>query len=132
MTKIVKTALIVDTSIWIDYLKNNPDIFIIMQPMLEERLIYSAECIFGELLQGTRSLREKNIIIGYRDCVPKLDEKNIFIEAGIYSGDKRLIEKGIGLIDCIIICLAKKNNLRIWTLDKKLKDVLDQDLVFKP
>jgi predicted nucleic acid-binding protein len=123
-------GIIADTSIWIEFLKNNPDIFNVMQKLLEQRLIIGVEFIFGELLQGVKSKRERDIIYNYWDCLPRLNESGTWLEAGDYSNQNRLYEKGIGLIDCAILVLAIKNNLKIWTLDKKLRSVIKDNLKY--
>jgi rRNA-processing protein FCF1 len=123
------SKIIVDTSIWIDFLKNNRKIFSLMQKLLEKNRVLAVECIFGELLQGVKSKREKDIVIGYWKYLPKADGNNIWIDAGIYSSENKLLEKGIGLIDSVLIVLAVKNKLKIWTLDKKLKKILPSNLI---
>jgi len=66
--------IIVDTSIWIEFLKNSPIIFPRMQALLEDNNVIGVEFIFGELLQGAKTIREKNIINLYWQCLPKADE----------------------------------------------------------
>ena len=121
----IQRQVIADTSIWINFLKNDPDIFQEMQLLLEKNIIISAECIFGELLQGAKTKRERDIIKDYWHCLPKLEEKGIWIEAGVYSGENKLFDRGIGLIDSVIIIAAIRNDLLVWSLDKKLNKVLD-------
>ena len=116
--------IIVDTSIWIEFLKKNPKIFPSMQVLVEKQNAIALGCIFGELLQGAKSDRERKIIISYWDCLPKIQESQVWIDAGKYSGEEDLVSKGLGLIDSIIITAAIKNDLIIWTLDKKLKNII--------
>lgn len=125
------SKIIVDTSIWIDFLKNNRKTFSLMQKLLEKNLIIAVECIFGELLQGVKSKREKDIVTGYWKYLPKADGNDIWINAGIYSSENKLLEKGIGLIDSVLIVLAIRNKFRIWTLDRKLKKILSSDLTYQ-
>ena len=47
-----------------------------------------------------------------------------WIEAGIFSSENKLISKGIGLIDCVILLSARKYKAQIWTLDNKLNSIL--------
>ena len=122
--------IIADTSIWIEFLKNSKDIFPLMQKLLEKNCIVAAECIFGELLQGVKTNRERDIILGYWEHLPKTDESDVWIDAGIYSNENKLLGKGIGLIDSALIILAVKNKLRLWTLDKKLKKILQPDIAY--
>jgi len=124
------SKIIADTSIWIEFLKNNQDVFPLMQKLLEKNYIIAVECIFGELLQGVKTTRERDIIFGYWECLPKADESNVWIDAGNYSNKNKSLEKGVGLIDSALIVLAIKNNLKIWTLDKKLKKLLQPEIVY--
>lgn len=124
------SKIIADTGIWIEFLRNNPDIFAFMKELLEKSCIFGIECIFGELLQGVKSDRESKIILGYWEFLPKVDESCVWIEAGNYSNKNKLSEKGVGLIDCVLIVLSLKNNLKIWTLDKKLKGIVKPGLIY--
>jgi len=121
--------IIVDTSIWIDFLKqSNDEICNSMNRYLEENQIIGVSAVFGELLQGAKNEAEEKIIIQLWNSLPKVDESELFIEAGLLSFRERLFSKGIGLIDSSILAVAKKNNARIWTLDKKLADQSDKFL----
>jgi len=124
------SRIIADTSVWIEFLKNNQNVFPLMAELLERCCVIGVGCIFGELLQGVKTKRERDIILEYWKYLPKTDEHNIWIDAGIYSNENKLLEKGIGLIDSILIVLAIKNKLRLWTLDRKLKKVLRPDLTY--
>ncbi|MDP6625286.1 MAG: pilus assembly protein, partial [Nitrospinota bacterium] len=57
--------------------------------------------------------------------------KNVFLKAGIESGKNKWLSKGIGLIDSVIILSARETSSRIWTLDKKLKDILEKEEIFE-
>lgn len=88
------------------------------------------ECIFGELMQGARTKRERELILDYWKYIPKEDEHGIWIEAGRYSSENKLIDKGVGLIDSALICFGRKYDVRIWSLDKKLTRLLDENETF--
>jgi hypothetical protein len=68
-----------------------------------------------------------HFLIDYWYCLPKLEEKGIWIEAGVYFGENKLFDRGISLIDSAIIIAAIRNNLLAWSLDKKLNKVLDDN-----
>ena len=122
--------IVLDTSIWIEFLKKNPDIFPIIKSKLENQKVYGLEFIFGELLQGSKDIKEKNIIIEYWKNIPKINTDGIWIEAGILSSDNKLFAKGIGLIDCAIILSARRENAQVWSLDKKLNSLLKKEEKF--
>ena len=100
--------------------------------MLETNKILAVESIFAELLQGVRNKREKNIILSYWQHLPKIDGSGLFIEAGLFSNNNKLSDKGVGLIDSLIYIHALESNSMLWTLDKKLLKNISGDLIYKP
>jgi predicted nucleic acid-binding protein len=111
----------VDTPIWIDFFRR-------ADPVLEEKVIehlehqqiYGISVVFGELLQGVRDEHEEKMILEYWKNIPKVDERNLFIEAGRLSFKYKLFTKGVGLIDCFIVAAAKASQSEIWPHDKRL------------
>lgn len=122
--------MVVDTSVWIECLKGNAPYFLRFSTLIKERLVIGLECIFGELLQGTRNARERSLILDYWNHLPKIDEKRIWIDAGKFSAENKLCAKGVGLIDAVIILGARRACAKIWTQDKKLLAVLEKDETF--
>ena len=122
--------IILDTSIWIEHLKNNQEYFPKICKLLESGSILAVECIFGELLQGGKNKKEKETILKFWEHLPKERYENIIIEAGIYSSENKLLDHGVGLIDSIIIMHGIKSNSKIWTLDKKLLRILPEELKY--
>jgi len=124
--------ILVDTSVWVEFLKHHPFYSPILQTLLERQAVVAAECVFGELLQGVKNSREQTVIVEYWENLPKKDEQGLWVEAGILSADHQWYSKGVGLIDAFLICLARTHTLKIWTLDKKLASVVKQDEIFNP
>jgi predicted nucleic acid-binding protein len=122
--------ILADTSVWVEFLKTKKPVFPVLRELIERGNLIAMECIFGELLQGARTKREKNVIQDYWKYIPKRDENGIWIEAGSFSAENSLINKGIGLIDSAIICFARKHNTKVWSLDKKLISILKNDEIF--
>jgi len=123
--------IVIDTSVWIEFLKQNPLYASKVDELLENSEVLAIECIFGELLQGARNKREKRIITDYWRSLPKCSQENVWIEAGDYSSENKLFSKGIGLIDCAIIVSARKHQAKVWSLDKKLNNILEEDEKFE-
>ena len=122
--------IILDTSIWIEFFKVNPSCFETIQKLIEEQQVLAVDCIFGELLQGARNKREREIIKDYWENLPKAGVSGLWIEAGIYSSENKLISKGIGLIDAVIIKASQRNNALLWSLDTKLNSILPEESKF--
>lgn len=123
-------GVVFDTSVWIEFLKGNPEFFGTCQELLENDRVYGLELIFAELLQGAKGKREIEVILAYASLVPTLDEPFLIIEAGLMSQKNNFINDGVGLIDAVIVNAARKNELKLWTLDKKLRKVSGYDLLF--
>jgi len=119
--------IILDTSVWIEFLKGKGPYFTAVKTLLENRQILAMECVFGELLQGAKNKRERETIVLYWNNLPKINDEEIWIEAGEYSSAHRRISKGVGLIDCVIIVAARRENARIWSIDKKLNFLLKKE-----
>ncbi len=117
---------VVDTSVWIEYLRGNKEFSEPLIKLLNNRKVIALSAVFGELLQGARTKRENAIILGFWENLPHASENSLFIEAGNLSKEYSLISNGVGLIDCYILVFAMKYDFAVWTLDKMMQDAMDQ------
>lgn len=124
--------ILVDTSIWIPFFRAETDIVRLLKGELDRQEIVAAECVFGELLQGAKARRERQIIAAYWQNLPKRDENGLWIEAGRLSSQERLFAKGVGLIDAFLIAYARQHRTTIWSLDRKLLAVLNPRETYFP
>lgn len=123
--------IIIDTSVWVEFFKNNSLYYPSVREMLENQSVLTIDCIFAELLQGARNQNERDVILSYWNNVPVVDIENLYINAGIYSSENKLISRGIGLIDSVIIVSSNHYKAQVWTLDKKLKSALKKENVYQ-
>jgi predicted nucleic acid-binding protein len=121
--------IILDTSVWIEFLKGNNAYFSKISKLLENKDILAVEFIFGELLQGVKNKKENEIIKKYWTHLPKEKYGDITIEAGEYSSINKLLDKGVGLIDAVILMHGIKSSSKIWTLDKKFMKIITKEYV---
>ncbi|MCK8825701.1 PIN domain-containing protein [Fuchsiella alkaliacetigena] len=70
-----KTKIIVDTSIWIEYFKNSPEVVAVIEENLIENNIFVAGPIISELLQGVKSEKEYEKLLNCIDAIPFLEGK---------------------------------------------------------
>jgi predicted nucleic acid-binding protein len=111
--------IIVDTSVWIEFLRQSDDtISDLLSSYIENGEAVALSLVFGELLQGAKT--EEKQILEFWNSLPKMNETAVLIEAGKYSYKRKLINKGIGLIDSCLLVACKSNKMSLWTLDKKL------------
>jgi predicted nucleic acid-binding protein len=113
--------VILDTTVWIEYLKNNQEYYFLISPLLEQKEVMAVECIFRELLQGVKNKYEEEILLNYWKYLPKKKYDEIILEAGNYAHKKNLLDKGVGLLYAIILMHGIRSNSKIWTLDKKFQ-----------
>ena len=116
--------ILADTSIWIDFFRTETKVFVEFRSLLEKREVVSLDCIFGELLQAASHQRERKLILEYWDSIPKITITELWVKAGSFSSESKMISKGVGLIDCAIILAARSVGASIWTKDKKMNGVL--------
>jgi tRNA(fMet)-specific endonuclease VapC len=116
--------IIVDTSIWIEYFKNNSDYV----PFIEENLnlenIYMIGPIISELLHGVKDEKEHQLLLKSINAVPFL---NYIFEDWIKTGSIlfNLRKKGkiIPLTDVLISAISIRINASILTLDQHFKEI---------
>jgi len=76
--------------------------------------------VFGELLQGAKGPKEESDILTFWQSLPKHDEENLMIRAGLLSIRHKLWSKGVGLIDASILYVALEAGFEIWSIDENL------------
>lgn len=121
--------VILDTSVWVEFLKGRQPFFNKITTLLEENQVYALEAVFAELIQGALNKGEREVIYEYWRNLPNPEIENVLLRAGIESGKNKWVSKGIGLIDSVIILSARETLSKVWTLDKKLKSVLKKEEV---
>jgi predicted nucleic acid-binding protein len=124
--------VLVDTSIWIEFLKANPDYVKDMELLLESKQVITIEPVFAELLYGARNNKERDIILSYWKVLPRIKFiEGSFIESAGFANKQNYHNVGIGLLDSILSKATIDNKCPIWTLDKKLLQHLEQEYLYR-
>lgn len=118
--------VILDTSVWIEFLKARDPYYEPVKELIEKREVIALEVIFSELAQGCKNDRELKIIGEYWKNLTKYSEENLLFNAANLSYSKKFIDKGVGLIDSVIVYTALKNGYKVWTLDKKILSIIEK------
>ena len=122
--------IIVDTSVWIDFFRqSDQQLTDKLEPLIDNNEVIALSCVFGELLQGVKSESEERTILDFWNTLPKVDETNLFIDGGKISGKYKLSKRGVGLIDSCILAATLKNNLSLWTFDRRLNEAYSSVLL---
>lgn len=116
--------IIIDTSIWIEYFKNNSDYVSFIEENLNLENIYIMGPIISELLHGVKNEKEYKILSQSIGAIPYLD---CTFEDWIKTGNILfyLKKKGkiIPLTDALISVVALRIDASILTLDRHFKEI---------
>jgi predicted nucleic acid-binding protein len=117
-------TLIVDTTVWIEFFRGKLDYHQRLLPLIEAGQVLALQCVFGELLQGARTERERAVIERFWQALPEAEVPGLFLLAGRLASIERYAQKGVGVIDATIVASARRLKARVWSLDRKLNAVL--------
>jgi hypothetical protein len=115
----MKDRVLIDTSVWIDYLKSK-DTYLSdkVDALIKTETVFVPKIVIAELIQGAKSEKEIRVIDEFTGAFSIIDQgEETWRKAGILS--YRLKRKGetINLIDCYIAIIAKENGCKVFTLD---------------
>jgi len=124
--------ILIDTSIWIEFFKQNPVYAAEIETLLKNKMVLTIEPIFSELIYGARNDKENKRILSYWNLLPKITfTTGSFLSAADYANRHNYLNMGMGLIDAVIIKAAVDNNCKIWTLDAKIGKRVGKEYLFK-
>jgi len=106
--------VLVDTSIWVDHLRNGNRR---LEKLLLDAEVVCHSFVIGELACGNIMNRSEFMtLLQSLPTIPTID-----LEEYLYFIDQnRLYGFGIGLVDIHLLASAKLTDIPIWTADKKL------------
>jgi Predicted nucleic acid-binding protein, contains PIN domain len=126
MTSNSTNKILVDTSIWVEYFKENSEIVETIDYELNNCNVYITGQIISELLQGVKIVKEFNLLSDHIDAIPYLDcNTNDWKMAGQISFQLRRTGKTILSSDVVIAAIAIRNNALIFTQDEHFKNIPD-------
>jgi predicted nucleic acid-binding protein len=114
-------VILVDTSVWIDHLRN-PDVK--LQQLLQNDEVVSHPLVRLELALGSIATREKvltDLALLPQAPIGATDELFSLVEL------RSLYRRGIGITDLHLVCSALLDrSISIWTRDQRLGDIADE------
>lgn len=116
--------VLVDTSVWIEYLRKNKPIFDEINKLVENRQVAICKLIIAELLQGSKTDKEVGITKDLASIVQVLEEKpGDWIKAGELSFNLRRKGVTVGLADCYISIIASSYGALLFSLDEHFRTI---------
>ncbi len=113
--------ILVDTSVWIDFLRSGNEL---LRDLLEEGEVVTHPMVIGELHVGNISKRE--IFLSLLDNLPLIGEAT-HQEVIHFIEEHKIYAKGVGYFDTHILCSSLISQTPLLTLDKSL-DKLAKEL----
>lgn len=121
----MKTNVLVDTSIWIEYFNHrHSEGGAEIETLLKEGRVVLAGIVLTELLQGAKIKKDFDAILDSVVALPFLDATlTTWIEAGRISYSLRREGVTVPTTDLIIASLAIENNCFLFSLDSHFDQV---------
>lgn len=124
--------ILVDTSVWIEYFRQQSEYVQELRPLLAGRMVAAIEPVFAELIYGVRNKRERMIIEKYWNVLPRIPfSPGTMMDAAAFSNVKNYHSKGIGVIDAILVKAVTEGDHLLWTLDSRIIRNIDHNLLYK-
>ena len=121
--------IIVDTSVWIEYLKNSSPVAENLDQQLLAGNIFTLGPVVAELLHGARTEKDyrflKNSIDGLSYVETDIED---WIKAGSISFKLRRKGVTIPITDCLIAAVAIRQNASVMTYDRHFESIPDLKL----
>jgi predicted nucleic acid-binding protein len=111
--------ILVDTSIWIDYLRRGDRR---LAALLDEDRVATHPLVIGELALG--NLSNRDVVLANFQSLPHTYEAT-YDEVRSLVDARRLWGKGIGWIDAHLLASAMLSRCKLWSADKALQNVAE-------
>jgi predicted nucleic acid-binding protein len=125
--------ILVDTSVWIEYFKQNGEYADHLKDLLERKAVITMEPIFSELLYGVSNRQEYEVVLSFWLLLPKIEfTEGSLIEAASMARQRNYHLMGIGVLDAAIIRSTEAGDHRLWTLNSRINEHIRQPLIYHP
>ena len=122
--------VLVDTSVWIRFLKNQSPYAAEMARLLDAEEVSGHEMIYGELLTGDRGDRA-TLLTEYVHI--KATATIAHGEVVAFVRARRLKSRGVGWVDVHLLASAIVGRLKLWTADQSLYALAQElDVAYTP
>jgi predicted nucleic acid-binding protein len=128
----MSSRIIADTSVWIEYFKNDAEITAVLDKLLPLGSVLLLGPVLSELLQGIRTKEEGTRLRQGLEAVPFIDlTRADWVLAGSLLFDLKKKGITIPLTDAVIAAAAIHRKIRIFTLDKHFLHIPGVDLLHR-
>ena len=111
--------ILVDTSVWVDHLRNGNDT---LSELLLKDEVACHPLVIGELACG--NLKHRKELLSLLHALPT-NERVSDDEILFFIEQHRLFGRGLGLVDIHILASCVISQTALWTLDRRLQQAAD-------
>ncbi len=87
--------ILIDTSVWIEFFRQNNMYAEIIEDLLKQQQVISIEPVFSELLFGVRQNKDKEMILSYWRILPRVEfGKNSMLKAAEFANENNFLRSG--------------------------------------
>ncbi len=116
--------IIVDTSVWIEYLRNRPILAETLDRYLLAGKIFTVGPVIAELLQGAKTEKDYQALKSSIHGLPFIETSlENWIDAGSISFKLRRKGVTVPITDCVIAAVAIHQNASIMTYDRHFANI---------
>jgi predicted nucleic acid-binding protein len=117
-------VVLVDTSVWIEFLRVNTLVETEMNTLLRTGEVATSGMVLAELRQGCRTPDQAKAVMSRLQLLPYLEvERTDWLSAGQLVADARRRGHHLEIADCLLAARALRENHSIFTLDQDFKRI---------
>jgi hypothetical protein len=95
-----------------------------LRDLIANNLVVGTGIILAELLQGTKTSKEQDIVVNIFDTLEYIEiTKKLWVASGNLASELRSAGKTIPLSDILLACCAREHQLRVFTVDKHFQEI---------
>ena len=114
----IENHVLVDSSVWLDYLRGEPKTIQILNRLIDSQSIVICGQILQELLQGARDTRAFNRLLKEMDLAQyEAEERQDFVRGARIFADLRSRGITIPPSDCLVGAVAIRRRLQLYAHD---------------
>lgn len=120
----MKNRILVDTTIWIDFFRPRSKTGDQLEILLKENAVWTCGIVIFEILQGIKSMEEKNRILDLLGSLPYVEmTKELWKKSADLSFSLKRDGVTLPLSDIFIATIALENEFFLYTTDKHFSQI---------
>jgi len=118
-------VVLVDTSVWIEFLDRDPSpLGAELETLLRRGEVATAGLVLAELRQGCRSSQQVKLLMHVMQPLPYLEaDRSAWLQAGELASECAARGYTLKIADCLLASLALREGCSLFTLDGDFQQI---------